>query len=141
MAEPDDNATRQRRKRMHAKGDHSICDRARCPDRRRAEDMPLSLPDLDDDDPDLAGGIADMIAKFADAAAFPDDDPRMPITELAWTMGVLVDSEPRNIAVARLLSEILRWLDDHPRQAADGLDGPQSIRYARRAQSLLRLAP
>jgi hypothetical protein len=72
----DSNAERQRRKRAHGKGDHSLCSPDRCPD------LLAKVP---------AGRVAMVAAKLVEGLGLAEDDPRRLDAEVLLALAPRVD--------------------------------------------------
>lgn len=129
----DDEATRSRRKRAHARGDHSLCG-ARCRQRlplaaEAAEPVAEASP-AGDTSP---GGIEQAVAAYVAALPFAASDPRAILGQLAVKLARHVDGAVSLPAAVRELRVVLAQIAEVPGQPAGQVD---EIRL-RRAQRLL----
>jgi hypothetical protein len=86
----DSNAERQRRKRAHAAGDHSLCTPGRCP---AAADRPRPLV--------IASPVGEL-------------DPRHELEALARRLVAVTVADPLNTGAAKALVDVLRALPPRP---------------------------
>jgi hypothetical protein len=114
----DSDALRQRRRRAHKAGDHSLCAPSRCGGKLGTL---KNLPEAHDEvrftgpraDGEPENGVMTELALGTVAAlAFADDDPRFMIGYLIVEMSRTFD-DTHSPALAKEIVSQLRWLVDH----------------------------
>ena len=117
MIMADSNAERQRRKRAHTRGDHSLCSPDRCPD------LLAELP---------AGRVAVAAAKLVEGLGLAEDDPRRLDAEVLLALAPRVDRG--DTTAARELRRIAAVLPvERPPGRPDFVDKLREERRRRRA--------
>jgi hypothetical protein len=124
----DSNAERQRRKRLHASGDHSQCDPRRC----AAGRAPLNGHGAESDPVSVSANLAAFVAALNLAPA----DPKAAMAAVALKLAARFDESPSERLAHEVVS-IIRSLMEFPGQPGDGLDLLRAKRYARRAERLM----
>ncbi len=126
----DSSTDRSRRRRAHARGDHVLCDPARC------KVLPVTL--AENDPPAEAGPVEAALALFADSLTVPKSDPRAVIVACAMELARALDaSQGKDVAwIAREMRNYVSWMGDFG-QTADALDTIRAQRALRRVDGVL----
>ncbi len=128
----DSSTERSRRRRAHARGDHVLCDPARC------HALPESLAELDP--PVEVGATEAALRLFVDTLDVPPGDARSVIAQAGLELAHLVDSgQGQAVAAARELRQYVGWMREFGEQG-DGLDKVRAQRALRRVDSFLSTA-
>jgi hypothetical protein len=90
-----------------------------------------------DDEPREAPGVAAAVEAFIRETHYPASDPRCLSLAVAARLAEALDRDSSNAAVARELSNIVRWIAVDPAAPADGIDELRAKRAARRVELLL----
>jgi hypothetical protein len=123
----DSAALRQRRRRSHQRGDHSLC--VGCDAVAQALTEPL--------DPGApTGSISDAVAVFLSQRSYAEDDCRGVMAAMAARLAVELDRNP-GPGFARELSGVINHLADSPQEQPDGIDAVRTKFHARRLAQLL----
>ncbi len=146
----DSGALRARRSRLHAKGDHSLCDPQRCNDvtgapgalPAPASSPPVALVRMPAELPvepaeRVPGGIETMARAFVDTLPYAKDDPRHLIGELAVLLAQRVDDDGAVPAAVRELRTLLVQLAEAPNGPAGTVDELRLRRAQRRLDGML----
>jgi hypothetical protein len=123
----DSDALRQRRRRAHKVGDHSLCAPSRCGGKLATL---RNLPEADNEvrfagpevgrEPREYGPMANLVMNTVAAMAFPNGDPREIIAITLVDLASAYD-EKKSMVVAREIRTEVKWLLDHQVGQADAL--------------------
>lgn len=141
-------AERQRRSRAHRKGDHSLCDPARCdgsgvvtaegsvttPVPSHVTELQVAAPTDPDAEP---GEIEIEVRTFVAGLKFADGDPRRVLGSIAVQLGRRVDQTGAAPAAIRELRVLLAQISELPEAEAGPVDGTRARRAARRIGTIL----
>ncbi|MEV6633889.1 hypothetical protein AB0M54_24370 [Actinoplanes sp. NPDC051470] len=145
----DSAAERQRRRRAHGKGDHSLCHTDRCRDARLEDRQPSPDPAVTPDPPapqpeDVEaappGGIEVAVAAYVVSLKYPAGDPRAILGEIAVRLAKRVDDSGALPAAVRELRVLLAQIGEVPNGPAGVVDEVRLQRTQRRLNSLLSQA-
>ena len=145
----DSAALRVRRSRLHKKGDHSLCDPARCASTVAdtsvtTSDPALAVPTSSPSDSKPAestdaGGIETMARLFVDSLPYPPTDPRAMLGEIAVMLARRVDQDGAVPAAVRELRTLLMQLAEAPNGPAGAVDEARLKSAQRKIDGLLAL--
>lgn len=138
----DSAAERQRRAYAHKRGNHSLCDPARCRAARGGDgaepEEPAPVPAVPEPDPEkAAGGIEKAVASFVESLGYPDDDPRAILGQVAVQLARRVDESGALPAAVRELRVLLAQIAEVPNGGAGPVDEVRLQRSRRRLDSLI----
>ena len=122
----DDEATRSRRKRRHAAGDHSDCNPVRCRARRAEPNAPgRTDPGLPDDTGD-APSAAQRLVGFLATQNLQPSDPADVIACLALILATRLDRG--EVDAVRASHEIAHMVSDIAQRAPEGASSLDEVR-------------
>jgi len=133
----DSNAVIQRRKRLHAAGDHSMCSAARCDAVRYG--LPPEVPVVDLDLPEGWGPAAKAALQMLAVMPYDADDPRYLIMRTTLALARVFDRAP-TAALSAELRRNIAYLTLGMTEIADALDERRSRIVASTADSLIKYA-
>jgi hypothetical protein len=119
---PDSDSIRSARARRHAKGDHSMCRRPRCPDA-----------------PAEPGSVESAIRRVVDDLPFEGDDPRIAMSALAISVAQAIDDRP-TAALSAELRAVVSAITQTPNDEPDQIDDLRLRHGRRRVEAALRAA-
>jgi hypothetical protein len=146
---PDSNTERQRRFRLHKRGDHSLCEPERCRDARHgvtktapvkpaAEQVAVpEVPDTTPEDEATPGGIELAVTAYVEALGFADGDPRAILGTIAVRLAKRVDDSGALPAAVRELRVLLAQIAEVPNGGPGEVDELRLQRSRRRLDSLI----
>ncbi|HET8642955.1 MAG TPA: hypothetical protein VFM37_13535 [Pseudonocardiaceae bacterium] len=148
-------AERQRRSRAHKRGEHGLCDPARC-DARAGVTRPVdagasvtpavttpaaaAAAEPDPVAPHRPGEIETEVAEFVAQLQFDDGDPRRVLARIAVMLARKVDAASATAGAVRELTVLLGQLAEIPEQPAGPLDGIRARKATRRINQLVQRA-
>lgn len=139
---PDSPAERQRRAYAHKRGNHSMCNPARCRARRGVDEAvpaePAPVPAVAEPDPGtVPGGIEKAVTAFVGSLGYPEGDPRAILGQVAVQLAKRVDESGALPAAVRELRVLLAQIAEVPNGGPGSVDEVRLQRSRRRLDSLI----
>ena len=142
----DSNALRQKRKRQHSAGDHSLCAPSRCGGKLATlRNLPVCADDTSFAGPETAGEpgkygpLTEQVLDIVAGMALDDGDPRLVIGYMVVEMARAWD-EHHVPSLAKEIANQMRWLVDHMRGEADAIAEIRARVVRKQADILINFA-